>query len=907
MFFTGSIVMAQTVEPSSQYHRITRSDMADSTKIRKVDSLLHFYEIKGKKDSIEYSASRFSNWLVKSAKPKDYLKSAEVYDLVLENNSRKKEVLQQRYYSSGRRYALAGMDKKSIEAYEKAILLISDTKWTVQSYLRIATLYYDLGDYQLSSDYYRQAEQLSVSIGNKGLQVSTYINSYNTLSRLSNSQSREKMRLNIVEADKILENFEISPKRSFLMLRVAGLYYSDSATRDVKEGSKYLLKAVEMAKSLDNSQYVADAYQNLAVLHAREHPEMGIEYSKLGLAYTQEGAKDRGVLYATMGLSLAYTNDFAAAIEHLQKAINIISGGDFQNSTAEEVQKLLIANASNDNLWVILSDLGQTYLKRYEVEYSSGDIDNALMQFGYIDTIFDQLQQNSTNTSSKFLWRRKATQMYSLAIKASYLKKDIGLVFKYMEKNKALVLLDEMRSRNAMMDSKIPKKFIFRVAHLKSEVASLEQISSQESFQSEKLLDAKRKLIRLTDSLKSNYKTYNANAYILSTLSSLEEAKKELEDNQYIVEYHLTSDDGYGLVTSTNVGYGLLTNKSVTTVFEVPDLLHLKKAVGELQTLISRPFKSDSDIKNYQKLSHSIYKKLFPSDAIRASIKGKELKIIADDFLSVIPIEALSLTSEKNDVKYFIEETNCHYSYSITFDKSSLKVAQNENLSFLAVAPVQFDTHKLAPLEHSLLEVDELKKIFKGTSFVQESASKSNFLENQKEHQILHLATHANATDSVAPWIAFNDEKLNLNELYLLNNNASMVVLSACNTSSGELATGEGVLSLARGFFYGGAQSVVSSLWKVDDVATSELMKSFYTQLDLGDNKSQALNTAKLKFLNTHTGRNASPYYWSTFVLTGNTSALHFSKYISLWWYVFGAVAVFLLILWLRKRRTQRK
>ena len=906
VFLVGVTVVAQTQKPSSEYHRITRSEMADTTKVRKVDSLLRLYVSQGKKDSVEYSASRYSNWLVLTKKPADFLKSAKVYDLVLEYNSRTKEVLQQRFYSSGLRYKKAGLDKKSIEAFEKAILLIKDSKWAVESYMGIAARYYDLGDYQLSSEYYRQAEQLSISLGNKEQQIRCYINSYKTLSRLNTKGSREKMRQNILDANEILKNFEISPKRSFYMLRVAGLYYSDNATKDTEKGAKYLLKAVEMAEDLNDSLDVADTYQNLAVLYARESPEKGIEYSQLGLTYTQEGdTNQRSVLFATMGLSKAYINDFDSAIKNLNRAVIAITGKDFQNSSEKEIKQLLIENASNDNLWVILGDLGQTYLKRYELQSRPEDIDNALKQFSYVDAIFDQLQQNSTNTTSKFLWRRKATELYSLAIRASYLKNDLGLVFRFMEKSKALVLLDEMRSRNAMIDSKMPEEMVFRIAHLKSEIAALENETTSEALQSEKLLETKRKLIRLTDSLKSNYTSYTAHMYTSSALSSLEEAKSGLQDNQCILELHLSSDDGFGLVTSANVGYGLLMDKTTARVFEIPDLLSLKQAVAQLQTLLSRPFKNESDVKKFQKISHSVYKRLFPSDEIRASIKGKDLKIISDDFLSVIPLEALSVSDESDNIKYLIEETNCYYSYSITFD-SNLQSTSNKNLSFLAMAPVQFDSHDLTPLTHSLLEVNEIEEIFNGTSFVRGSASKANFIENQKKHQILHLATHANAADSIIPWIAFSDEKLNLNELYQLNNNADLVVLSACNTSTGVYASGEGVLSLSRGFFFGGAQSVVSSLWKVDDVATSELMKSFYKQLDQGENKSQALHKAKLDFLTTHSGREASPYFWSTFILTGNTTALDLDRQASVWWFVPAGMVIIFLLLMMKKRSMQK-
>ena len=73
----------------------------------------------------------------------------------------------------------------------------------------------------------------------------------------------------------------------------------------------------------------------------------------------------------------------------------------------------------------------------------------------------------------------------------------------------------------------------------------------------------------------------------------------------------------------------------------------------------------------------------------------------------------------------------------------------------------------------------------------------------------------------------------------------TIFVLSACNTSLGNIKEGEGVFSLARGFFYSGANSVVSSLWNVNDKSTSQIISSFYENLEKGKSKSSALRLAK--------------------------------------------------------------
>ena len=147
--------------------------------------------------------------------------------------------------------------------------------------------------------------------------------------------------------------------------------------------------------------------------------------------------------------------------------------------------------------------------------------------------------------------------------------------------------------------------------------------------------------------------------------------------------------------------------------------------------------------------------------------------------------------------------------------------------------------------------------------------------------KIIHFATHGmmnNMNPELSGLVlSLYDQQgqpqngfLRLHDIYQLELNADLVVLSACQTALGKDVKGEGLIGLTRGFMYAGAPRVVASLWKVDDEATAELMKRFY-QFMLGEEQlpaAAALRKAQISIMNEK--RWQSPYYWAGFVLQGD-------------------------------------
>jgi CHAT domain-containing protein/tetratricopeptide (TPR) repeat protein len=165
----------------------------------------------------------------------------------------------------------------------------------------------------------------------------------------------------------------------------------------------------------------------------------------------------------------------------------------------------------------------------------------------------------------------------------------------------------------------------------------------------------------------------------------------------------------------------------------------------------------------------------------------------------------------------------------------------------------------------------------KATDF---NASRALVLNQQlSQYRILHFATHGllNSEHPELSGLVFSlvdqggrpqDGFLRLHEVYNLQLNAELIVLSACETGLGKEIKGEGLIGLTRGFMYSGVPRVVASLWNVDDLATAELMKLFYQGM-LKDGLPAAAALRAAQFELSKQKRWAAPYFWAGFVLQG--------------------------------------
>ncbi len=192
------------------------------------------------------------------------------------------------------------------------------------------------------------------------------------------------------------------------------------------------------------------------------------------------------------------------------------------------------------------------------------------------------------------------------------------------------------------------------------------------------------------------------------------------------------------------------------------------------------------------------------------------------------------------------------------------------------------DPATLQRLFFSTLELENLREVAGAETSVVTGfeASRENLAKvDLSNYEILHIATHGyfdpKHPEKSGLFLSTIDRDGNpqngfvaLTDIYSLHAPVDLVVLSACRTGLGKEVRGEGLIGLTRGFMYAGASSVVASLWKVDDEATSELMKRFYANmLQRHMTPAAALQAAQNSIRQEPQWR--SPYFWAAFTLQG--------------------------------------
>lgn len=321
-----------------------------------------------------------------------------------------------------------------------------------------------------------------------------------------------------------------------------------------------------------------------------------------------------------------------------------------------------------------------------------------------------------------------------------------------------------------------------------------------------------------------------------------------LAADETLLEYYLQGDDAYAFV---------LTRGDVAAVRL--DGTALKGEVLALRQALEHP-----DSPGHLQAAQRVYRRLIAP--LEARLTTRTLIVVAHGILHYFPFAALHDGRE-----YWIDRVSVRYvpSASVLPYLAERKAATTRRLIVFGnpdVGDARYD------LQFAEEEATAIATIFgEARVLVRREATKEAFRRLAAGASHIHFAGHGRF-DSDAPMASGlmlagagqAEGFLSLGELYSLQLDADLVTLSACETGLGKVQNGDDVVGLARGFLYAGSRSIVASLWKVEDRATSFLMTRFYENLKTR-NKRDALREAQLATRRQH----PHPFYWAAFQLTG--------------------------------------
>lgn len=510
---------------------------------------------------------------------------------------------------------------------------------------------------------------------------------------------------------------------------------------------------------------------------------------------------------------------------------------------------------------------------RFEKTGESSYLSDGIKTIYELDQLFDIYIEEQLSEISVRRLKEDGSKYYKLGIDLSALANNLEAFWYFSEKAKGLSLI------RAILDKQSADKAsdFFGVNELIDEIALLEYDLSISDEAKKPALETELSRLRV-DLQKKNLSSIDT-ASISLRIASIEDIKSQLEDTETYIQYKFGTERLYALV---------LQQKNIR-LFDIASSDEIREDILSFRHLVGD---SESPLAELKKQGYSIYQELL---AI-FDLSGKSITIIPDEEIFLLPFDALLLEPDQED--YVGLTYACTFLPSASFTKLDRNESRSTDDDFLIASPYYASGGTFPTLPFASEEVSYVYEAIGGDLLDKEiNAYKTQLVESLKGAKIFHFSGHAIAKEGQS-YLALNnnndrDSRLLLQEIHSLPLKADLVVLSACNTGVGKIIKGEGIASLSRGFLYGGAKSIVQSLWTINDQSTGEIIRSYYEQLKVGASKDQALLTAKRAFYDGADSFQRHPYYWAGLTVIGDKEGLILQSF---WAKNIKLVVIFLLI-----------
>jgi len=814
----------------------------------------------------------------------------------------------QSYHSIRFVYQIMGDYNKSLKMSHtllKKARRINDLEMIAYALLKIGEIYFFTGDLNKSLSFSNQSLKISYSIGSKkreGIALNTIGAVFATLGNYKKALKYFQLSLDLVRKTGVV-------RTEIRTLYNIGLIHKD--LKNSQEAFHYFEQALQLARQRGYKiEYgiihigIAETFSEL-----RDFSNALINFNEaLNLAIEVKNEAEQAYILKNIGDVYHQIENYEKAIKYHKKALEL----------AELIRDVQI-------IWEARAGLGANYQK-------INDFENAIYYYSNAIAIYDSIRQNLDIRSLVSGLLEDKYEVYPSIIQLLGEQQKIDEAYIFSEKYKANILLKILSNGNFLLTELLPDSLRLTLTEVRDQLADLRTSFSKELSKpkenNQRLLELEHqiteceiKIAAIRNSVETNFKEfYNLTVYEPLSISQLQ--TRILKPGQLVLEFVVgsksTSVFCIGIDTAIH-------NKLLITRDELKQMLldlstiyrFLAGNAGNNVDLIINPDQADFSIPP----SFALYKTLLGN--FEPLIKeSSEIIIIPDDFLYYLPFEilitdtsAVETRYDFENAKFLIQEKIISYSQSASLLNPLLTRSRNPSKGILAIGNPNLGIRnktlidsgaadfkqleigvvwglqeRFFQLPHSEREINNIIKFFPGSSndaYVGKNASELVFKKNARKYQILHLASHFIVNDqeplySKVVLTKTDDTKedglLQTYEIFDMELNAELVVLSACNSALGKLNRGEGIMGMTRAFRYAGVPSMVVSLWNVDDEATSLVMENFYKYLKEGLKKDEALRLSKLDYLNNADIRKKDPFYWAPFILIGDMNPIYFSR-----------------------------
>ncbi|MBD3412967.1 MAG: CHAT domain-containing protein [Candidatus Aminicenantes bacterium] len=818
--------------------------------------------------------------------------------------------------------------ERSLKALQEALYeahMISRPELKQRILRQISVTYWDMNDIEkffhyndLSLDIAKEInhrEELSKCLNNLGIshrksfEYSKALSAYNQALDLSRDLG------NIKEESNILHNM--------------GLIYKDFGYYD--RAIEYLKQALAQDRKTNSFEYYPSDYMNLGIVYKKKAQSTedsqllfkAVDCLRKSLSLSRKQGNEVIELKCLNNLGSSYIelNKFSEAIPYLESSLHkaneiqdyeslgmvlnnlgyvhlnlhsYLEAEDFFNQSVNVALK----NNAHHILWEAYFGMGKIKEKQ---ENHLKAIENYFKSIQAIETVKESIVLDLH--SAGFVQTKLKVYESLMDLLFSLYKKDSKSkygekIFQVAEKAKAQILIENLASlprKNTQnmklelrdMNQKISRKFarsVEKILDMKSSKEDMDQtILSQFNQVEQDYIDAiNRKYIQLHD----NHRFDKPVFYVL------EEVQNYLkQSNAVLFEYFLGKNRSYLFQITGNDFH----------IFPLPSEESITTSIHGYLKILRSP--SQGKFKG-KTASKRIYKELLSPLSSLDPHSFEHIVIIPSGILYCLPFETLIQPQNENSHSdsYLISRFRVSYMPSsasllyLSFHKKKApytkdllafgnpvikdKIKTSTTPSRILFQLYRNQGFKFSAIPFSGKEIKSISQWFdsKRTDiFLKENASEENLKKTPlADYKIIHFSCHG-LLDENYPFRSSlvlslidgdkEDGFLQVQEIYDLYMKPQLIVLSACQTGRGTIKRGEGVLGLPRVFFYSGAESILSSLWRVRDKQTSQFMNLFYKNLASGKSKSHSLQLAKIAFINSP--KYSNPFYWASFVLNG--------------------------------------